>query len=135
VSKKLEEYNVKLQETLKGTSIWKQNSFKFSPTFKHADIKIIQDNLVKSSNSSGYKFAMMEPHLESGASIKHFGFRIKESSSNWIAVGMCHKNVVVTKNYGFNFSSIGHGAYMISANGGSWSHSKIEHNNSVKVYY
>jgi hypothetical protein len=77
---------------------------------------------------------MMDPHLEAGSNVKCFGFRIKESSSNWIAVGMCHKNVVVSKNYGFNFSSIGHGGYMISANGGSWSHSKAEHNNSVKVF-
>jgi hypothetical protein len=75
----------------------------------------------------------MEPHLETGASIKSFGFKIKESTSNWVAVGVCHKNIVASKNYGFNFSSIGHGAYMISANGGSWSHSKVEHNNSVKV--
>jgi hypothetical protein len=46
---------------------------------------------------------------------------------------MCHKNIVVSKNYGFNFSSIGHGAYMISSNGGSWNNTKAEQNNSVKV--
>lgn len=133
VSKKMEEYNVKLQDTIKGATIWKQTSFKFNPLYKHPDIKIVQDNIVKSSNSSGYKFAIMDPHLESGLGIKNFGFKIKESSSNWIAVGMCHKNIVANKNYGFNFSSIGHGAYMVSANGGSWSHTKIEQNNSVKV--
>ncbi len=47
---------------------------------------------------------------------------------------MCHKNIVVSKNYGFNFSSIGHGGYLISANGGSWSNSKYDVNNCVKVY-
>lgn len=46
---------------------------------------------------------------------------------------MCHKNTVISKNYGFNFSAIGHGAYMISANGGSWSSIKAEQNNSIKV--
>lgn len=47
---------------------------------------------------------------------------------------MCHPKVVASKNYGFNFSAIGHGAYMVSANGGSWSHTKAEHNNSVKAF-
>jgi len=62
-------------------------------------------------------------------------FKIKESHSNWVAVGMCHKNIVKSKNYGFNFSSIGHGAYMISANGGSWSNIKADQNNTIKVFF
>lgn len=66
----------------------------------------------------------MTPHLEGGANIKKMAFKIKESSSNWVAVGMCHPKVVASKNYGFNFSSIGHGAYMVSTNGGIWSHTK-----------
>lgn len=48
---------------------------------------------------------------------------------------MCHKNIVKSKNYGFNFSSIGHGAYMISANGGSWSNIKADQNNTIKVFF
>jgi hypothetical protein len=76
----------------------------------------------------------MEPHLEKGSNIKKFAFRIKESSSNWVAVGMCHPKIVAGKSYGFNFSTIGHGAYMVSANGGSWSHTKAEQNNSVKAF-
>lgn len=134
ISKKSSCYLKELQESVKATSIWKQSAFKFNPLFKHPDIKILQDAVVKSSNSSGYKFAVMDPHLESGPPLKSFAFRIKESSSNWVAVGMCHKNVVAGKNYGFNFSAIGHGAYMVSANGGSWSHTKVEHNNSVKAF-
>lgn len=47
---------------------------------------------------------------------------------------MCHKNVVVSKNYGFNFSSLGHGGYMVSANGGTWSNSSAEFNNKVKTF-
>jgi hypothetical protein len=65
--------------------------------------------------------------------VKEFAFKVKESSSNWVAVGMCHKNLVATKNYGFNFSAIGHGAYMVSANGGSWSNIRADQNNSIKV--
>jgi len=76
----------------------------------------------------------MEPGLEKGDSVKDFAFKIKESTSNWVAVGMCHKNIVSSKFYGFNFSAIGHGAYMVSANGGSWSNIKPEQNNSIKVY-
>jgi hypothetical protein len=134
INKKTNLYLKELQDSVKATSIWKQSAFKFNPLFKHPDIKILQDAVVKSSNSSGYKFAVMDPHLESGPPVKGFGFKIKESSSNWVAVGMCHKGVVAGKNYSFNFSAIGHGAYMVSANGGSWSHTKAEHNNSVKAF-
>jgi hypothetical protein len=74
----------------------------------------------------------MDPTLEKGVS-KTFAFRIKECSSNWLAIGMCHKKIVESKNFGFNFGSIGHGGYMISCNGGSWSHIKTELNNSIKV--
>ncbi len=69
-----------------------------------------------------------------GSSIRDIAFKIKESSSNWVAVGMCHKNIVVSKNYGFNFSSIGHGAYMVSANGGCWNNIKADQNNGIKVF-
>lgn len=47
---------------------------------------------------------------------------------------MCHPKIVTSKSFGFTFSTIGHGAYMVSANGGSWSHTKAEHNNSVKAF-
>ncbi len=75
----------------------------------------------------------MQPDLEKGSKIKSLAFKIKQCTSNWVAVGMCHKNIVVGKNYGFNFSAVGHGGYMISANGGSWSNTKFEANNCVKV--
>ena len=34
----------------------------------------------------------------------------------------------------FKYNKIGHGAYMISANGGSWSHSSANFNNKVKAF-
>ena len=116
------------------SDLWKESSYKFSSNNKHQDIKIISDEIVKATNSSGYKFALMEPGLEKGDSVKDFAFRIKESTSNWVAVGMCHKNIVSSKFYGFNFNAVGHGAYMVSANGGSWSNIKPEQNNSIKVH-
>ena len=101
---------------------------------KHNDIKIIAPNTVKSINSSGYKFIIMEPHFETGGFIKKVAFKIKESSSNWVAVGVCHPKIVKSKNYGFNFSQLGHGGYLVSANGGSWSHLKEDQNNKVKSF-
>jgi hypothetical protein len=41
---------------------------------------------------------------------------------------------VKSKNYGFNFSQLGHGGYLVSANGGSWSHLKEDQNNKVKSF-
>jgi hypothetical protein len=46
-------------------------------------------------------------------------FRIVESSSNWLAVGVCYKNLISASNYTFNYSSLGHGAYLVSSNGGT----------------
>lgn len=47
---------------------------------------------------------------------------------------MCHKNHVKSKNFGFNFGGVGHGGYMVSANGGSWSNIKAEFNNTIKSF-
>ena len=47
---------------------------------------------------------------------------------------MCHKNIVSGKNFGFNFGGVGHGGYLVSANGGSWSNIKAEFNNTIKSF-
>ena len=52
-------YCTSLSDISKNVDVWKQMSFKFNPTTKHPDIKIISDLVVKSTNSSGYKFAIM----------------------------------------------------------------------------
>ena len=49
-----------------------------------------------------------------------------------MGIGFCDKNIVQSKNYAFKFGSIGHGAYMVSSNGGSWSNHKPEQNNTIK---
>lgn len=74
----------------------------------------------------------MEPKIES-ISKKTFSFAVNQLTSNWLAIGFCLQKVVQTKNYSFVFGAIGHGAYMISSNGGSWSHSKAESNNTLKA--
>mgnify|MGYP000622128359 CR=1 FL=1 len=40
------------------------------PDMKHPDIKIMSNTIVKSSNSSGYKFALMSPTIEDGSKIQ-----------------------------------------------------------------
>jgi hypothetical protein len=111
-------------------NLW-QVSFKFSQKFKHPDINILNDNRVKAVNTQGYKFVLMEPHLDQLAK-KTFSFQVKESKSNWLAIGFCHQSIVEAKGYSFVFGSIGHGAYMISSNGGSWSNHKTDQNNTLK---
>lgn len=134
VHKKLTEYNESFNKTINNKNVWTKAFFKFSPTLKHNDVKLINEYTVKSSNSSGYKFAIMDPSLEKGSKIKTFSFKVKECSSNWVAVGMCHSSIVKNKSYAFNFSNLGHGGYLVSANGGSWSNTKSEANNTVKSF-
>ena len=64
-----------------------------------------------------------------------FAFKLNEvSSSNWIAVGICHKKTIIDKIYNFGFSTLGHGAYLISSNGGTWSNHDSTANNIVKSF-
>jgi len=53
----------------------------------------------------------------------------------WIGVGMCLKNVISKANFFFNYTTIGHGSYMISNNGYSWSHSATEFNSAHKTFH
>lgn len=65
----------------------------------------------------------MDKDIENSGLIKTFSFKVRPVSS-WLAVGMCHKNIVASKSYLFNHQTTGHGAYMISSNGGSWSNTR-----------
>lgn len=61
----------------------------------------------------------MEPSIQDkGNKAIKVAFKIKENSSNWLAVGICHKKTIQSNSYQFNYSTLGHGAYMISANAG-----------------
>lgn len=52
----------------------------------------------------------------------------------WVGVGICLKNVITKANYYFNYSATGHGSYMISNNGYSWSHSDSTFNSAHKTF-
>lgn len=61
-------------------------------------------------------------------------FKIVKVTANWIAVGVAHRKVVESNQFIFKTGKIGHGAYMISANGGTWSHTNAEFNNKIKSF-
>lgn len=52
----------------------------------------------------------------------------------WIGVGICLKKIISNANYFFNYSTVGHGSYMISNNGYSWSHSATDFNSAHKSF-
>ena len=59
--------------------------------------------------------------------MKKWGVKIIKLAS-WIGVGVCHINLIKKANYMFNYSNTGHGNYLISSNGYSWSSYKKEYN-------
>ncbi|EGR30748.1 hypothetical protein IMG5_124140 [Ichthyophthirius multifiliis] len=101
-----------------------QLKMQFSFSLKHPQITQINKFTVKSIGTTpNYRFALMEPPLPKNKPIK-ITFKNKQGNAggnNWIAIGVCHKNIIVEKNYGFNFNALGHGAYLMSSNAGSWS--------------
>lgn len=48
---------------------------------------------------------------------------------------MCYENVVKNKGFSLDYSQIGHGCYLISTNGGTWSTLNDDLNNKVKVIW
>lgn len=131
-NRRLEEYQSSIQSMINHMNIWEPIKFSFGDRH-HGDIKVVDSVTVKSHKNSGYKFALMDPSAEEKGGPRSFSFLVKECVSNWIGVGFCHSKVVASKSYGFSFGSIGHGGYMISSNGGIWSHSKADYNNKIKV--
>ncbi len=89
--------------------------------------------MILSLEDDNYQMALMYPQL-SYNNTQVFRFKINKLTRSWIAVGMAHKNILSSKNYRFHFKTPGHGAYMISANGGTWSHSMNQFNNKVKAF-
>ena len=62
-----------------------------------------------------------------------WGIKVKKFAG-WVGVGICLKNAIVKANYHFNYTNIGHGSYLISTNGYSWSHSVKEFNSAYKTF-
>lgn len=122
IREEIEGFRKILQKTAEHPSLFETKiDFKFSPELKHTGISVVSDNVIKSTEGYNYHFALMEPSLyEKGNRPCKVAFKIKENSSNWLAVGICYKNAVAANNYTFNYSSLGHGGYMISSNGGTY---------------
>ena len=54
--------------------------------------------------------------------------------SSWIGVGICLKQSIINLKYQFNYSNIGHGSYLLSSNGYTWSHSDKNYNSVYKGF-
>ncbi|CAK57462.1 unnamed protein product (macronuclear) [Paramecium tetraurelia] len=110
-------------------------SFQFSPQFKGANITISGQNLIaeqKTSESNGQRFTICEPCIPRNGVYK-FGFKVIKYAG-WIGVGVCHREVIVSANYKFNYTNIGHGSYLISNNSYSWSHLQKDLNSAHKSF-
>lgn len=103
-----------------------KKEFKFSSDLKHTGISVVSDTQIKSTEGYSYRFALMEPALQvGGGKAVKVGFKVKENQSNWLAVGVCYKNTVANSDYNFNYSTLGHGAYLVSSNAGTYRLTKV----------
>lgn len=69
--------------------------FKFSNEMKHTGCQVVSDTVIKSVEAYNYHFGLLEPGLnEKGSKPIQVEFLIRECSSNWVAVGLCHKTTV-----------------------------------------
>lgn len=130
VNKQLTNYHNSITKIINSTNIW-QKAFRFSPTLKHPNIQILNDTTAKVIQTAGYKFALLEPGVGK-TPLKSFHYNITKSTSNWVAVGFCYRRIVEKNKFSFTFGAMNQGAYLASSNGGSWSHSRPEHNNTLK---
>ena len=74
----------------------------------------------------------MEPSLNThGNKPVKVSFKVKENHSNWLAVGVCYKNAVADSGYNFNYSTLGHGAYLVSCNAGTLSPIQVHGHQSI----
>lgn len=88
--------------------------------------------------ASGQRFALIEPQLNRMSKYVNYkpqkwGVKIVKGIG-WIGIGIGLKNTIVKSNYGFQYTNIGHGSYMISANGYTWSHSIKQANSAYKSF-
>ncbi|KRW99195.1 hypothetical protein PPERSA_07438 [Pseudocohnilembus persalinus] len=99
---------------------------------KHAKIQVISDVQVKSLDIS-YKMALLEPKLDLSKSCK-FGFKIIKNPQNYLAVGICDKNVVEKNKFIFRASPNNHGCYMVASNKQTLSCHSSDYNNFPKGF-
>lgn len=83
-----------------------------------------------------YMVCALDKSVESGGGTqekKRFSFRVV-NSSGWVAVGLCHQKAVGLTGYQLDLQAVGHGAYLLSSNGGSWSNFDASFNNVVRGF-
>jgi len=87
--------------------------------------------------SSNQRFALFNQSLQSYVkSRKKVEWFLKISKlSCWIGIGIALKNKMIQHNYQFNYTSLGHGSYLLSSNGYTWSNSIQADNSSFKSFY
>lgn len=73
----------------------------------------------------------MEPALNS--EFQTYRFK-KETGRDWYAIGLCNKNLILNNNFKFNYSTLNHGFYGISSNGGVWNSSNKSKNNKIDTF-
>ncbi len=54
--------------------------------------------------------------------------------TGWIGIGVCLKEKIITSGYKFNYENLGHGSYMISSNGYTWSSSVLTSNSAYHSF-
>ncbi|EAR90775.1 transmembrane protein, putative (macronuclear) [Tetrahymena thermophila SB210] len=108
---------------------------RFSDKLKGTSIQIKSPNLAHQTQneSSGQRFCLLEPNLPQNGRLR-WGFKIK-SLIGWIGIGICLSSIIKGFNYHFKYSKIGHGSYLLSGNGYTWSHSKSEQNSQNKSFH
>ncbi|KAL4459790.1 hypothetical protein ABPG74_003316 [Tetrahymena malaccensis] len=108
---------------------------RFSDKLKGTSIQIKSPNLAQQTQneSSGQRFCLLEPNLPHNSRLR-WGFRIK-SLIGWIGIGICLSGIIKGFNYHFKYSKIGHGSYLLSGNGYTWSHSKADQNSQNKSFH
>jgi hypothetical protein len=123
IDDELQSYIKALQKISDNPSIFDSKlDFKFSNELKHSGVNVVSDKVIKSVEAYNYHFGLLEPSLEeNGGKGCTVAFKINSNTSNWLAVGVCYKNIVQANNFQFNYSTLGHGAYLVSCNAGTLS--------------
>ena len=103
-----------------------KNSWNFSPLLKSPTITIDSTRKTAYQTTTDHQdkvIALVQETIDLTIKQK-FAFKII-SLRNWIGVGVGYKNMILSKNYKFDFQNIAHGCYLVSSNGYKWSHHNI----------
>lgn len=85
-------------------SFWTNSLFTFSNDMHHIDIDLIDNFTILANVDSVYQMALMNPCLSFKNGVETFTFRINVNDLEWVAVGVCYKNIVKKHNFSFAFN-------------------------------